>query len=683
MRLELLQQTHLISHVINHSDIKALTGSDRDLNKPEYLRLKLQFSAIKESNANYRFVYLMGRRDDRSIFFYVDNEPIGSEDEAPAGMIYHDAPDGFHQAFNSGAGIVEGPFTDRWGEFVSGCVPVVDESGKTIALLAIDYDAKIWKAGKAAKLSLPIAFIIVFLIFVLLALQRSNIELLKKNNEKKIAEEKLDIFKKALENSTDAIGMADAQGCHYYQNDAFDRLFGDVGQHPPDTLYCDKKVGEEVFRSIIDGGQWIGEVKMFAKDKSILDIYLRAFANKDEQGNIVSLVGIHTDITQHKRAENALRESDEKLQALFSSMNEMVVLHELVLDETGRPVNYRIIDCNKAFTAVTGIPREDAIGKLGTDLYNSDEPPYLEEFSRTAMTREPYVFETYYPPMKKHFSISLVSPALNKFATITSDISERIRTEQLLEIKNKELEQIIYVTSHDLRSPLVNIDGYSSELEHSLERLLKTAEPNDNPIEALKETIAMEFPDMASSLGFIHRSAKQMDRLLKGLLKFSRAGRQSLSLVRIDMDRLIDEVKSTLTFQAEQAGAKISLGRLPACKGDEVQVTQVFLNLIGNAIKFLKPDRPGHISVNGSEKSGRAVYCVEDNGIGIAPEHLGIIFEMFHRLDPSAGDGEGLGLTIVRQMLFRMDGEVWVESSFGEGSRFYVSLPAAGAKSND
>ena len=111
-----------------------------------------------------------------------------------------------------------------------------------------------------------------------------------------------------------------------------------------------------------------------------------------------------------------------------------------------------------------------------------------------------------------------------------------------------------------------------------------------------------------------------------------------------------------------------------------MQLTQVFANLLGNALKYLDPQRPGEIVVEGRIEQDRAVYLVRDNGIGIAPQHQEKIFQLFHRLNPSANEGEGLGLTIVRQILGRLDGEVVVESTPGTGSTFTITLPAASKK---
>jgi len=137
--------------------------------------------------------------------------------------------------------------------------------------------------------------------------------------KRKKAEEELRIFMESVENSSDAVGMSTPEGKHYYQNRAFDELFGPVGENPPESVYVDPDIGHEVFRAIMAGGQWTGEVQMYAKDRRILEILLRAYANKDESGRITALVGIHTDITDRKRAE----EEKEKLQAHLTQAQKM------------------------------------------------------------------------------------------------------------------------------------------------------------------------------------------------------------------------------------------------------------------------------------------------------------------------------------------------------------------------
>lgn len=136
--------------------------------------------------------------------------------------------------------------------------------------------------------------------------------------ERKQAEEALHLFKDLVEHSSDAIGMSTPEGRHYYQNEAFYRMFGNIGEYPPDTLYVDKEIGKHVFDTIIGGGSWHGEVKMFKHDGTILDILLRAYAIKNHEGHIIGLIGLHTDITDRKRIEEALASANKKLNLLSS-----------------------------------------------------------------------------------------------------------------------------------------------------------------------------------------------------------------------------------------------------------------------------------------------------------------------------------------------------------------------------
>jgi PAS domain S-box-containing protein len=134
--------------------------------------------------------------------------------------------------------------------------------------------------------------------------------------ERKRAEDELRIFRESVENSSDAVGISTPEGKHYYQNRAFDELFGPVGENPPESVFVDPAIGHEVFRTIMAGGQWTGEVQMYARDKRILDVLLRAYASKDKSGRTTSLVGIHTDITDRKRAEEEARQQTRALAIL-------------------------------------------------------------------------------------------------------------------------------------------------------------------------------------------------------------------------------------------------------------------------------------------------------------------------------------------------------------------------------
>lgn len=252
---------------------------------------------------------------------------------------------------------------------------------------------------------------------------------------------------------------------------------------------------------------------------------------------------------------------------------------------------------------------------------------------------------------------------------------EREKTLQRLEAKNRELQSLVYISSHDLQSPLVNIRGFAGELKTTCTQLK----------DALKkcgvyEQIEPLLKDVDQSLYFIDSGAEKMQILIEGLLKLSRIGSMELTLQTVHMNGLIKSILEGLRFQIQKAGCEITVDPLPPCHSDLYQVNQVFTNLVENAVKYLDPSRPGKIRITGQEKNGLCEYRVIDNGIGIPPEHHDKIFEIFHRLNPDGPvKGIGLGLAIVRRILDKLDGTIHVISDTGEGTEFVVTLPAVPA----
>lgn len=259
------------------------------------------------------------------------------------------------------------------------------------------------------------------------------------------------------------------------------------------------------------------------------------------------------------------------------------------------------------------------------------------------------------------------------------DEAETAREKLLEELaeKNKELEQVVYVTSHDLRSPLVNIQGFSKELDASLKDLAALLNKIERFPPGLKEKFSLIMEeDIPDSLKYILTSAARMDSLLSGLLKLSRVGRAAVSFAAIDMNALLQEVQQAFEFQIKETGAVLEVEDLPPCYGNDMQINQVFSNLLSNALKYLTPGRRGSIKISGHRDNDHVVYSIADNGIGIAREHQQKIFEIFHRLHPQDTSGEGLGLTIVNKILSRHNGRIWLDSEPGKGSTFFVRLPA-------
>jgi signal transduction histidine kinase len=266
---------------------------------------------------------------------------------------------------------------------------------------------------------------------------------------------------------------------------------------------------------------------------------------------------------------------------------------------------------------------------------------------------------------------------------INSRIDERDRSEKdrekllkSLSAKNKELQSIVYVASHDLKSPLVNIAGFSSELGKEcdeLEKLINEIEVDADKKGKVENIINENIPE---SLRFIKAGTTKMFTLLEGLLNISRIGTAETDIRHLDANKIIRYVRDTIEFQVKETNTEIIIDKLPGCLGDEEMVNQMFSNILGNAIKYLDPARKGKIHIHGKIENGMSIYCFQDNGIGIAEQHLDKIFEVFHRLDPQSHEaGEGLGLSIVQRIVDKLDGQISVESKPGEGSTFSVSLP--------
>ncbi|NJD37290.1 MAG: hypothetical protein FIA89_03050 [Geobacter sp.] len=267
--------------------------------------------------------------------------------------------------------------------------------------------------------------------------------------------------------------------------------------------------------------------------------------------------------------------------------------------------------------------------------------------------------------------------------SLRQEIDERISAERQrdqllreLETKNKELESIIYVSSHDLRSPLVNIQGFSRKLAKSCATVAEMLEEGRLSEEQHQEARKLLTEQMPRSVTFITSSVEKMDSLLSGLLKLSRLGRAAITIENLDMNQVMGKITNSLAFQIEATNAVVTVEELLPCQGDAVQISQIFTNLLDNAIKYRAADRRLQVTVSSRQCDGGVEYCVQDNGIGIHPDYQSQIWEIFHRINPRDIPGEGLGLTVSRRILDRLNGSIRVESEEGVGSRFLVVLPA-------
>jgi signal transduction histidine kinase len=273
-------------------------------------------------------------------------------------------------------------------------------------------------------------------------------------------------------------------------------------------------------------------------------------------------------------------------------------------------------------------------------------------------------------------SLTVSRDALRKLNEGLED-QVRVRTSDL-QRANDEIQRFAYIVSHDLRSPLVNVMGFASELEEAakpLSRFLESAEAEAPGIVTREARQAIE-EDLPESIGFIRKSTQKMDRLINAILQLSRQGRRVLTPEPLDMTRLFEGVADNLRHRSTELGATIEVAPgLPDVVSDRLALEQIFSNLIENALKYLKPGRPGLIRVSGERHGVRVVYAVTDNGRGISPKDHDRIFDLFRRSGAQDQPGEGIGLAHVRALAYRLGGTVACESALDQGATFRVSLP--------
>ena len=243
---------------------------------------------------------------------------------------------------------------------------------------------------------------------------------------------------------------------------------------------------------------------------------------------------------------------------------------------------------------------------------------------------------------------------------------------------NEEIQRFAYIVSHDLRSPLVNVMGFTAELETAIKPLTELIARADaaSPDLVSKDARAAVTLDLPESVGFIRSSTQKMDRLINAILRLSREGRRTLTPEQLDMDAVMAGVFGNLRILADGKSAKVSVdGVLPNIESDRLAIEMVFANLVENAIKYLKPGRPGEITVRGRPFGDRVVYEVQDNGRGIAAADQQRVFDLFRRAGVQDQAGEGIGLAHVRALVYRLGGLIDCSSELDQGATFRVSLP--------
>jgi signal transduction histidine kinase len=354
--------------------------------------------------------------------------------------------------------------------------------------------------------------------------------------------------------------------------------------------------------------------------------------------------------------------------------------------------------------------REDQSTKAAEEITNIAEAMHAEEYrlflERTRTADRTQLMASIVTVVGSGLVIALaaISVFLVRRSLRARDIAEvRLRDANLnleatvdertadLREANQEIQRFAYIVSHDLRSPLVNIMGFTSELDELrgdiFKRIATLAGPavpvpatasDVSEIEpALEENDRQLAQDFSEALGFIKSSIAKMDRLITAILNLTREGRREFHPVKIDTRELIESIVATVAHQSAEADAEIAIEPLPDIVSDRLAIEQIFSNLIDNALKYLRKDVPGKIAIRGRTKLGFAIFEVADNGRGIEPKDHQRIFDLFRRAGTQDKPGQGIGLAHVRALVRRLGGTMSVSSELHKGSTFTITLPIA------
>lgn len=426
------------------------------------------------------------------------------------------------------------------------------------------------------------------------------------------------------------------------------------GYHPKEYI-------KQLWTTIANGKVWKGELKNKAKDGTPywVDTTIVPFLNED--GKPYQYVAIRSDITERKIQEQKIKDTTQKLSDTLESIQDGFY----TLDS-----DWNVSYWNKEAEEISGRKQVDMIGKNFWELYEGRISEKIHKaFLKAKSNNKPVRLETFSKQLNYWFEINAF-PSEMGLTVYFKNITERKQTESKLkkvnrslenhikelDISNQELEQFAYVASHDLQEPLRMVTSFLTQIEKKYENVLD---------EKGKKYIF-----------FAVDGAKRMRQIILDLLEFSRIGKNEAKHEEVDLNTIIGEIKLLYRNQIEEKKAQIYYEELPIIKNHAAPIKQVFQNLIGNSLKYSKPNQPPIIRISYSENSAAWKFEIKDNGIGINEEYFDKIFIIFQRLHSKEEySGTGMGLSITKKIIENLRGKIWLESKEGNGTSFYFTIP--------
>jgi PAS domain S-box-containing protein len=496
---------------------------------------------------------------------------------------------------------------------------------------------------------------------------RQRVEMLEQMEaERNMAEVEIRKLSRAVAQSASLIIITDPRGNIEYVNPKFTEVTGyaldEVQGKNARILKSGRTPDQEytkMWRDLVAGKEWRGEFHNKKKNGGYFWAYASLSPIFDEDGKITHYLAVEEDISDRKRMEETLRNSETRYRGIFEGVEDAIFVESLKGD---------IVDVNTRACEMFGWEREQMLEMNVDDLVPEGHlaivPDTMEEFSVPDKPIETVNVRANGEQFPVEITVRLqmigIEPVM---LVVVRDITDRKRVEKALEQSklelersNTELERFASIASHDLREPLRAIAGFA--------RLLAKRYEGQLDLEA------------DEYITYILDGTNRLQRLIDDLLTYSRVGTRGKEFETTDCNVILDAAISNLAMAVDESNASITYDPLPKVQGDGVQLEQLFQNLISNAIKFRGEDRPRvHVGVQREEEEW--VFAVKDNGIGIEPQFANRIFEIFQRLHTQQEyPGTGIGLAICQRIVERHGGRIWFESDRGVGSTFYFTIPA-------